>query len=232
VKFPAREPGNEFVARLWATRRVGWLLDEIRLRGESAELRAEIVDLARRHAIVTPYTSFLIVEDEVRRGVPAGQRSLPGLEGDRFALDAFGGGWANTGRAKSGDAAARDARANAALRNAEAASGALDAAVEESKWSIAAQNTAEPAAPAGVDRQVASLRHAARVVAGKAFYRNGSSWIDSDVQARPPVQTVRLQFASAAYFEFLAGNAWAAPWLALGSELQFTVGDTLYDIVP
>ena len=49
---------------LWATRRVGYLLDEIRLHGENAELRDEVTVLARKYGIVTPYTAYLIVEDE------------------------------------------------------------------------------------------------------------------------------------------------------------------------
>ncbi len=57
------------VARLWATRKVGWLMDLIRLNGESKELRDEIVSLGVRHGIVTPYTSFLITEDIPTAGV-------------------------------------------------------------------------------------------------------------------------------------------------------------------
>ena len=56
--------GPEFLPRLWATRKVGFLLDQIRLHGEDDELIDEIVALSRRHGIITPYTSFLIVEDE------------------------------------------------------------------------------------------------------------------------------------------------------------------------
>jgi Ca-activated chloride channel homolog len=59
-----RERGGEsFIARLWATRRIGYLLSQIRLHGEERELVEEIVDLAVRYGIVTPYTSFLIQED-------------------------------------------------------------------------------------------------------------------------------------------------------------------------
>ena len=56
--------GPEFLPRLWATRKVGYLLDQIRLHGEDDELVDEIVSLSKRHGIITPYTSFLIVEDE------------------------------------------------------------------------------------------------------------------------------------------------------------------------
>ena len=56
--------GPEFLPRLWATRKVGFLLDQIRLHGDEQELVDEIVALSRRYGIITPYTSFLIVEDE------------------------------------------------------------------------------------------------------------------------------------------------------------------------
>ena len=55
--------GPDFIPRLWATRKVGYLLKQIRLHGESQELVDEIVDLAVRYGIMTPYTSFLVNED-------------------------------------------------------------------------------------------------------------------------------------------------------------------------
>jgi Ca-activated chloride channel family protein len=58
------EGGASFIPRLWATRKVGYLLNEVRLHGESRELIDEIVDLSVRYGIMTPYTSFLIDEEE------------------------------------------------------------------------------------------------------------------------------------------------------------------------
>ncbi len=55
--------GQDFIPRLWATRKIGYLLNQIRLHGESQELVEEIVDLSVRYGIITPYTSFLIEED-------------------------------------------------------------------------------------------------------------------------------------------------------------------------
>lgn len=62
LRFPLRDRENEFLPRLWATRRVGWLMEQIRSNGEQKELRDEIVDLGTRYGIVTPYTSFLALE--------------------------------------------------------------------------------------------------------------------------------------------------------------------------
>jgi Ca-activated chloride channel family protein len=76
---------REFVEALWARRKVGYLLDQIRINGERKELIDEVTALAKRYGITTPYTSYLIVPDGpipsgrpgpggplARRGVPAG----------------------------------------------------------------------------------------------------------------------------------------------------------------
>jgi Ca-activated chloride channel family protein len=54
--------GDEFIAPLWATRKIGYLLNQIRLHGESRELVDEVVELSIRYGIITPYTSFLVEE--------------------------------------------------------------------------------------------------------------------------------------------------------------------------
>ncbi|HNX59591.1 MAG TPA: VIT domain-containing protein, partial [Spirochaetota bacterium] len=62
--FPAKNTESDFIPPLWASRRVGFLLDQMRLYGESREVIDEIVNLARTYGILTPYTSYLILEDE------------------------------------------------------------------------------------------------------------------------------------------------------------------------
>lgn len=52
--------GHAFVPRLWATRRVGALLDEIRVKGETDRRVEEIRRLGLAYGIVTPYTTFAI----------------------------------------------------------------------------------------------------------------------------------------------------------------------------
>ncbi len=53
---------NTFIPTLWAGRRIGILLDEIRLHGEKKELIDEVVRLSKRYGIITEYTSFLVEE--------------------------------------------------------------------------------------------------------------------------------------------------------------------------
>ncbi len=86
------EEGNDWIAKLWATRRVGYLLDEIRLHGENGEVKGEIVELARRWGVVTPYTAMLIIEDEKHRGVPVAEQSLRQMSSDSAAVAAAGMG--------------------------------------------------------------------------------------------------------------------------------------------
>ena len=62
LDFPARSENNDFLPRLWASRRVGWLIEQIRLNGETKELRDEVADLGTRYGIVTPYTSYLATD--------------------------------------------------------------------------------------------------------------------------------------------------------------------------
>lgn len=63
VTFP-EEVSNPFIPRIWAVRKVGYLLDQIRLHGEEEELVEEIIALSKRYGIITPYTSFLVTGDE------------------------------------------------------------------------------------------------------------------------------------------------------------------------
>jgi Ca-activated chloride channel family protein len=68
-----RDGGEPFIARLWATRKIGYLLDQIRLHGKDPELVDEVVSLSLRYGIATPYTSFLVEEPvgEPLVGAPA-----------------------------------------------------------------------------------------------------------------------------------------------------------------
>jgi Ca-activated chloride channel family protein len=62
VNFSPNEK-NDFIPRLWATRRVGYLIDELRLHGENKELTDEVVRLSKKYGIINQYTSFLIDAD-------------------------------------------------------------------------------------------------------------------------------------------------------------------------
>jgi Ca-activated chloride channel family protein len=76
VSFPSRTTDDkDFVENLWARRKVGFLLDQIRLNGEQKELMDEMLALAKKYGIATPYTSYLVVPDAPMPvvGLPPGQ---------------------------------------------------------------------------------------------------------------------------------------------------------------
>jgi len=82
LDFPLRSEDNDFLPRLWASRRVGWLIEQIRSNGETKELRDEVTDLGTRYGIVTPYTSYLATDGSFRQ--------LDGMDRARNTTPAFG----------------------------------------------------------------------------------------------------------------------------------------------
>lgn len=63
--FSAESPDDNVlkaIPRLWATRKIGYLLNEIRLNGANQERIDQVVGLSIRFGIVTPYTSYLVTE--------------------------------------------------------------------------------------------------------------------------------------------------------------------------
>ncbi len=59
---------NSFIPRLWAARKIGYLLNQIRHQGENSEWVDAVIQLSIRYGIITPYTSFLIEEDDLFSG--------------------------------------------------------------------------------------------------------------------------------------------------------------------
>jgi Ca-activated chloride channel family protein len=87
LKF-AEKTGDDknFVEDLWARRKVGYLLDQIRVHGETTEVKDEIIGLAKRYGITTPYTSYLLVPDGPVTPVAA-KPVVPGKPDVSFGLD-------------------------------------------------------------------------------------------------------------------------------------------------
>ena len=99
----------ETLPRLWATRKIGHLLNQIRLNGPDEETIEQVVKLSIRYGIVTPYTSYLVTEP-----APLGQE-----EQDRIANDAFSEMEALPSAPTSGEAAVEEAVEQGALADAE-----------------------------------------------------------------------------------------------------------------
>ncbi len=94
VNFAERTTEDKtFVEDLWARRKVGYVLDQIRLNGEKKELVDDIVYLAKRYGITTPYTSFLIVPETAVRQSNLGAAVPPALKaGGKGGKKGGGGG--------------------------------------------------------------------------------------------------------------------------------------------
>jgi Ca-activated chloride channel family protein len=196
VDFPQREEDNELIAPLWAAQRIGYLLDEIRLHGQEKELVDEVTELARKFGIVTPYTSYLIMEDEKVRV--------------RREDQVFNGMAAAPAAAMKSQYDAMSARDGAA-------------SVKASK-EVEAMKNAQNLAQANQSRQQVNAQ--SRNVQGRAVYQTGNNWIDSKVQSLKNQQNVRrVQFASPEWFELLHKDPNAAQFLALGKNVRFALND-------
>ena len=76
LTLPESTPAaTSFLPKQWAIRKVGFLLDQIRLHGENVELKNEVIRLGTLHGIVTPYTSYLALEAQDRRNFQAQQQA-------------------------------------------------------------------------------------------------------------------------------------------------------------
>lgn len=56
-------PEYAHIETIWATRKIGYLIDQIDLHGRNEELVTTLTQLSLKYGILTPYTSFLARED-------------------------------------------------------------------------------------------------------------------------------------------------------------------------
>jgi Ca-activated chloride channel family protein len=106
----ATDAHTAFLPRLWAARKIGYLLTQIRLHGEQAEWVDAVTQLSLQHGIITPYTSFLIEEPE----------EALSSEGRAQAADTFKEELEAMPQAPSGEEAVEDAKLRLGLGGAEA----------------------------------------------------------------------------------------------------------------
>ena len=255
VTFPAHAD-HEFIPRLWATRRVGYLLDEIRLHGEKKEIKEEVTQLARQYGIVTPYTAYLIIEDEKRRGVPVAQRTLRNFEADRDVLAQARRQWYALKADKAGDQAIGSARANKLLKEAKStlAQAESNREAQQANFGFASGGIPATAAPGGMGgglsggdahfyaptgpnangapAKARTVSQPMRFAAGKNFTQNERFWVDSAVQTAEAAKAKRnrIAFNSDAYFALMTREPKATQWLALGRNVQFVLNNTIYEI--
>ncbi len=190
------------------------------MHGEEKELVDEATRLARRFGVVTPYTSYLIMEDEARR-VAANT-----LRPEHQTLNAVAPS-AKLGARMKGDYDAMRQKAGApsvqASKEVEALKNAQNSAQINQGQSRMGYTDSK-----GKQQNLGSQM---KNVQGRAVYQVGSNWVDSKLQTEKRGNVARrIKFASTAYFELLSNEPKAAPFLALGRNVSFVLKDQVYEV--
>ncbi|MBA6412840.1 marine proteobacterial sortase target protein [Parahaliea sp. F7430] len=68
----AEQPG---VASLWAKRKIASLLSQLAISASEEDIRPAVLDVALTHQLLSPYTSFVAIEEKISRDVNAPLRS-------------------------------------------------------------------------------------------------------------------------------------------------------------
>jgi len=118
--FSRTSADNAVITRLWATRKIGYLLNQVRLSGPDPETIDQIIELSIRYGIVTPYTSYLITEEA----------PLSVLDRERISKDALQDAQRAASAPSYGENAVHEAADQGALAAADAPAEKLKEAVE------------------------------------------------------------------------------------------------------
>ena len=193
--FTSSNKENDFIPYLWATRKIGYLMDEIRLHGENKELKDEIVRLSKKYGVMSPYTSFLIQEDDVIAHQM--QRFEPRLM--KNAVD-------DNIEIESGY---KDAKISymAAMPAAKQSAGTGKLAVEMSKRSRELKEAAALSSNQYIKR-----------IGTRTFYFKDDFWIDSEYKNE---KTIDIKYSSQAYMDLALTYPDVAKLLTLGEKVIF-----------
>jgi Ca-activated chloride channel family protein len=223
------DESNGFVEKLWATRRIGEIIDELDLKGHNQELVNELVQLSMRHGIITPYTSFL-AEEGVSLAATAENRDR-GATALRRELAQTDGKPGTEQRAYKGRLQ-RAASAPAAGAGGGLGAGGFDKDLAESskKRLNSAKGQAAVTQNAAGDLEVLDD---VRNIGQKTFYYKEQRWQDSTVTAEQIKNAKRVTQFSAAYFELAASHGGTlAKYLAFDEPILVNLGTTTYQIDP
>jgi Ca-activated chloride channel family protein len=220
VSFPSKEDDNDFLPRLWATRRVGWLMEQIRTNGEQKELTDEIVDLGTRYGIVTPYTSYLALEPGQQ--VVTAADAAPPVTSNRSVRDLpmqRRGAPGNVGGGLSAGSAAP-----APKEAAKATTG--ESAVRESKRARAQQ---EVLRVDGADDED-GVSAAVNKVGDKTFYMRDGVWVDSEFKPESKLPETAVEFGGDEYFALIKREPQLARFFALGERVVVVYKGRVYRV--
>jgi len=209
----------EFIPPLWATRNIGYLLDQIRLNGENKELVDEVVRLAKLYGIITPYTSFLILEDEA---INISQNVIRPTDVIFY------------NRSSNSDFLLQNQAEYKLMEQEEGAGSVRSSSEVQNMRNVANSSQTLQGASRMVytDRNGVEQNFANQVenIQGRAVYQNGNEWIDLYVQQQPDLQRERIKFASEEYFKLLNSNPEVSDFLSLGQNVRFVYSNKIYEI--
>jgi Ca-activated chloride channel homolog len=208
LSFPLRTDANDYLPRLWATRRVGWLMEQVRSNGEQKELRDEIVDLGTRYGIVTPYTSYLALEER-EMSVNAPRQTVT----RRNAT--IRGGFGNMNAPPSPASSPKVMAESVIVTGADA--------VQQSKAQREQQDVTRIK-----DDDVRT--DAVKRVAGKTFYLIDGVWTDSEFKAESKLPETALVFGSDEYFALLKQNTKLGSYFSLGERVVVVLDGRVYRV--
>jgi Ca-activated chloride channel family protein len=216
VKFSDNDDEYNFIPPIWASRRIGHLLDLIRLNGESKELVDEVTTLAREHGIITPYTSYLILEDEglrVRRNLLVDEmQTLPSSPELKKEMEADYQSMKIKSGSRSVTTSEEFQNLNSAVNFSQTQQGNERMNYKDSKGNSK------------------NLSQQVRNVLGRAVYQQDKFWVDSKLQNQTNAKKVRLQFNSDEYFKLLNKEPETAQFLALGQNVRFYHNNVFYEV--
>lgn len=212
-----------FIPQLWATRRIGYILDQIRLNGESKELKDEVIYLAKKYGILTPYTSYLIVEDEKIR---VSRRELH--SDDQLLVPVL------AGNKKFNE----ESKMEKDYMKSKSGSGSVRMSSEAQSLNTASNYAQKKPAKSRMyisdkEGKRVNLTNQFKNIQGRAIYNTGKSWIDSKIQDKGYkgiAKSKRIQFLSKAYFNLLNKSPDISEFLALGKNVRFIYKKIEYEI--
>jgi Ca-activated chloride channel family protein len=215
LSFPLRAEANDYLPRLWATRRVGWLMEQVRTNGEQKELRDEIVDLGTRYGIVTPYTSYLALEDgDVSRIVPGATPARGQVTRRRL-------GGLSTADPKS----MPPSPSSSPTLNSAPSSVGLSSGAEAVQLSRQARDQQEAAKLKEEPRS-----DAVRRVSGKTFYLIDNVWTDSEFKSESHLPETVVSFGSEEYFALLKQHPKLGSYFSLAERVLVVFEGRVYKV--
>lgn len=112
----AKRPEKTYVEKLWATRKIGWLIQQYRAGNNNKEVRDELIALGNKYGIVTPFTSILATED---KPVPGSARNVSRDGYSLFRRDMEYASKSMAAPAGPGEAAVAASRVQGQMKSAE-----------------------------------------------------------------------------------------------------------------